>query len=874
MAYQNINQYVKSKLYLQPVLQISDISLANDERQYNEEVVFSPLIIGANDGDVLPVKIDLNFSGSSQKIDLPFGEYKRENVIVSENYYNPYDYILDCFSGKSICDIGLTGTDNGLVTGMTGQSISYSEGLLDDSEKFDRLKFDRRLKLFQVTGYTNHPNHRFSGITAETAYEMVSYTANTVGVYNELYGGFYQGFYELFGYNYKILPERYTKGWTVEMTLKPRIYNQYSTPSGKTTLNQYYPNNSGIFFYLGTRAENKYWHFAQGKNPTDPDYDRVTKRLKDLTTCDCTTLNPGYSTNSTSHFDLSVSGATIQVGQDLLWTSGDTCVVYHNELAFLTGNVIGYSAETSSLQFVTTYRVGKGDFQYWIVDKLNFLEYNNSDCYFVYPPTGVTDYHYTESPCCPDEPQVPVAEQDAAYNGMSNALAIRFSGDPTNPKICIRTLTMTGDCITSGSCETTGFESQTGYSINNYCTTKRIYDECSGTTYSLDEHWVLIDVVFERNTALDECDLVYLGGLGVISNLVFTASTDSNSVSLISPPITHYQLNPEKEELVQLNNEWLLEKGFRKGKFKIFVNGKLFETFDNVEEIIPRGLYGHKETQVGVPFNISWGGGTQGLHENLIFSAIPTTDLNYYVQDPELFPPNILSGTSLSALTTNILIEQNFAGTFDGGISSFSMYAKPLTIPEIQHNARILEPKYDFLNAYCFTCLDSTPTATPTNTPFQTPTNTRTPSVTPTNTKTPTVTPTNTKTPTVTPTNTTTPTNSQTPTNTPSNTITQTPTKTVTPTNTPSVTPSQSGFVSYAYTNLGTGGSNPEACSEGGTTFYGIRASFSGLQIGDILYIDTNLNTPTTGFGFVSNGIIYYQIDGGTGEITSISSLC
>ena len=71
MAYQNINQYVKSKLYLQPVLQISDISLANDERQYNEEVVFSPLIIGANNGNILPVKIDLNFSGSSQKIDLP-----------------------------------------------------------------------------------------------------------------------------------------------------------------------------------------------------------------------------------------------------------------------------------------------------------------------------------------------------------------------------------------------------------------------------------------------------------------------------------------------------------------------------------------------------------------------------------------------------------------------------------------------------------------------------------------------------------------------------------------------------------------------------------------------------------------------------------
>lgn len=760
MAYQNINQYVKSKLYLQPVLQISDISLAADEREYNEEVVFSPLIIGANDGDVLPVKIDLNFSGSSQKINLTFGDYKRENVIISENYYNPYDYILDCFSGKSICDIGLTGTDNGLVTGMTGQSISYTEGLLPDNTKFDRLKFDRRLKLFQVTGYTSHPNHRFSGITAETSYEMVSYTANTIGTYNELYGGFYQGFYELFGYGYKILPERYTKGWTVEMTLKPRIYNQYTTPSGKTTLNSYYPNNSGIFFYMGTRAENKYWHFAQGTNPTDPNYDRVTKRLLGLSTCDCKTLNLGYSTNSTSQFDLGVSGATIQVGQDLLWASGDTCVVYHNEIAFLTGNVIGYTASTNSLQFVTTYRVGKGDFKYWIVDKLNFLEYNNSDCYFVYPPTGVTDYHYTESPCCPDEPQVPVPEQDAAYNGMSNALAIRFSGNPTNPKICIRTLTMTGDCITSGSCETTGYESQTGYSINNYCTTRRIYDDCSGTTYSLGENWVLVDVSFERNTALDECDLVYLGGLGVISNMVFTASTDSNSVSLISPPITHYQLNPETEELVQLNNDWLLEKGFRKGKLRIFVNGKLFETFDNVEEIIPRGLYGHKETQVGVPFNISWGGGTQGLHENLVFSAIPTTDLNYYIQDPELFPPNILSGTSLSAFTTNILIEQNFAGTFDGGISSFSMYAKPLTIPEVQHNARILKPKYNFLNPFCLNCIDSTPTPTPsitptlTITPTNTPSNTvsgtltPTPSLTRTQTPTPSITPTLTRTPT------------------------------------------------------------------------------------------------------------------------------
>ena len=66
MAYQNINQYVYNKWYLAPVREISDLSLASDERDYNEEVIFSPYVIGVNDGDVMPIKIDLNFSGSNQ----------------------------------------------------------------------------------------------------------------------------------------------------------------------------------------------------------------------------------------------------------------------------------------------------------------------------------------------------------------------------------------------------------------------------------------------------------------------------------------------------------------------------------------------------------------------------------------------------------------------------------------------------------------------------------------------------------------------------------------------------------------------------------------------------------------------------------------
>jgi len=800
MAYQNINQYVYKKWYLTPFLEVTDLSLASDERDYNEEVIFSPLIIGSNDGNVLPVKFDLNFSGSNPGFILEYGDYNYDNVLVSENYYNPENIALDCFSAKTICDIGLTGTDNGLVTQMTGETIQFTQGLVPESEKFERLIFDRRLKMFQVTGYTWEPNTRFSGVSAGTMYEVISYSANSVGIYHELYGGFYQGFYELFGYDYKILPERYPKGWTVEMTLKPRFTNEYEPSSGQTTLNQYYPNNAGIFFYMGTRAENKYWHHAAGTNPTDPNYVRVTEELTGITTCACVDLYTGYTTSSTTVFNLSTSGQTLEVTPNLLWAAGDDVLVYHNEVQYVIGVVLGYTAQTGSLQYQTISRVGRGDINFSIVTKVGYLSYAHSNCVLVYPPTGTTDTHYQVDTCCCQPPPPPVPEHNPIYDSMSNALAIKFSGDPHNPKICVRTLTMTGDCIFTGSCETLGPESVTGYSINNFCSTRGIYDDCSGTTYDQQEHWVLVDAVFERYTWLDFCDLYYRGGLGTITIDPYTASTNQNSVSLISPPITHYRLTPVKEELVELNNLWLLEKYYRKGKLKLYVNGKHFHTFDDFEEIIPRGLFGHKETQVGVPFNISWGGGTQGLHENLIFSALPETT-NYYIQDPEAFPSNILSGTSLSALTTNILIEQNFAGTFDGAISTFGMYAKPLSVPEIQHNARILKDKYDLLNPYCLDCTTITPTPTPTIslTPSITPTKTVTPTV--TSTVTPTITPTSGLTPTVTPTNTVTPTVTSTltptPTPTPSvtstitPTITQTPTVSPTRTQTPTVSPTR-----------------------------------------------------------------------------------
>jgi hypothetical protein len=140
----------------------------------------------------------------------------------------------------------------------------------------------------------------------------------------------------------------------------------------------------------------------------------------------------------------------------------------------------------------------------------------------------------------------------------------------------------------------------------------------------------------------------------------------------------------------------------------------------------------------------------------------------------------------------------------------------------------------------CFTL-----TPTPTNTSTNTPTPSNTPTVTPTTTSTPTQTPTVTQT------------------------VTNTPSISVSPTQTAS--PTQSiGYYTYL---LGTGLTIPDACSDFTTapnTLYAPISGGVGPNVGEYLY--TIAGTPPTNVapnGFYSNGIGWYEISGGNGQITS-----
>jgi hypothetical protein len=83
-----------------------------------------------------------------------YGDYFTGNTLVSLNYYNPNNDNLDCYTASTLCDIGLTGIDNGLTTQISGETLYYTMGLFTGTSKWDRYHYDRRMKLISVTSNT------------------------------------------------------------------------------------------------------------------------------------------------------------------------------------------------------------------------------------------------------------------------------------------------------------------------------------------------------------------------------------------------------------------------------------------------------------------------------------------------------------------------------------------------------------------------------------------------------------------------------------------------------------------------------------------------------------------------------------------------
>jgi len=164
---------------------------------------------------------------------------------------------------------------------------------------------------------------------------------------------------------------------------------------------------------------------------------------------------------------------------------------------------------------------------------------------------------------------------------------------------------------------------------------------------------------------------------GSIGYRLLTLSADCQSVEIIEEySISGMVTSDQWEHIVVkwINNDEYTEcdrtkSDPRKGKFKFYVNSYLIFTSKELDEFIPKRLYEIQEKQIGVPYNISIGGGTQGLLESMTFDGQDPADLG-------------------------LVIEQNFAGSFIGDISTFKLFDKNLSWCEIKDIYNNTKAKY------------------------------------------------------------------------------------------------------------------------------------------------------------------------------------
>lgn len=474
--------------------------------------------------------------------------------------------------GYNFDTFGLVGLDNG--------QILYDK----DPDDYDNSKLVNLL-----TGMTLNiqPNQtsllmtKVSGSTGQYVYPTeISFNEELNSNTLKLCGGFYQGFYKIDGSTYEVLPNRTPKGWVADFHLKKEL--ECDGVSG-TTLNDIYPNNKGFFFYLGTRAENKFWNIFEGNNTGCTINCETEFGCSDVVTNFCSKLKEIDISlyDDETGFSIFLNPPLLDVkeidNQFLIYgraskDGNSRCGGLRDNSAFGKETACSFSGGTI---FVSEYRVKKTntDNQFLIYGRAS--KDGNSRCGNLKDNPN----YGKETACSFSGDSEVILELDKDLDIIDNTLGFRIKDDGS---IGYRTLKVTGYCVD-----------------DTYITGVTVYEEYSQPGLISDSEWSKVTIRYVSDEIYNETELKCL------------------------PP--------------------------RKGKFMIYVDCKLKTIFNDVDEFVAKRLDDHYLKQVTVPYNISVGGGTQGLLEHMTFDGQDESDLG-------------------------LNIEKNFAGSFIGEISDFKFF--------------------------------------------------------------------------------------------------------------------------------------------------------------------------------------------------------
>ena len=570
---------------------------------------------------------------------------------------NSYSWDEAIASGYTLHNISYTGVDNGLFKFRKDRISNKDFFKLFQENSFEIPEDDKRLKL-----------HVVSGSTLQYDYPLQFEECDV-----KLNGGFFQGFFKTECNKYQVLPSNFKEGDNIyfEFTLKKCDLE----PESDKTLNDKYPENKGIFFYIGTRAENK-WIYMYDEKDVDGLEDCYELGVDDFVEggeIDKNTYIVGYFDNPNPDYD----------GYDPFELGDYTNYNYYDDELYADDYCdwndmddyleIDYRKQPKIIDEDEPHRTLT-----WCCKE----EYDTTlkpffkgcGCPVVYKQVKrKKNEDYDPNPLKPND------EFGFDYVGDFDGLpTLEESQSYLEPELDIADFeyeTDNGFKLSEGN-QYYFYTDNKFLFFNRTATGKTIHDWIEGTQFMYfgrksqftGNLFILMNrtktgyTVSTIDELRDQSANDYNPYTDLYNNALAFRITDNGEIGYRMLVKDCNKEGRDKTSIIEgysFENvipdcEWAtvnVRLQFFMGKMKImfYVNGKLVYISQDLPEIKLKALSELYEKQEGVPYNISIGGGTQGLAE--------TIQRNYMLNPTRTYP-----------------IEKNFAGSFIGYIRSFKIY--------------------------------------------------------------------------------------------------------------------------------------------------------------------------------------------------------
>jgi len=254
-------------------------------------------------------------------------------------------------TGIELPDWGLCSVDNGythidwdtdnLLDIFTGTTLTIAED-------------DKRFFMKPVDGffYCNPPIDYSISIEEESGKKFIKAD-----------GGFYQGFYKLYlpshtDMKYQTMYNRVEQYESYEFVIRPRNIVK------DNTLNYYFPDNIGFFYFKGVRAENKWWYYSNKVNMTN--YENLKKELLENGLCNLSDiLDPEELAKEKSLYETLMTSDGV-----LLNTPNFTEFETDNKYLFFNRTCCGFMAKDGDLipdSIMVGYQEKNKDLNYYLL---------------------------------------------------------------------------------------------------------------------------------------------------------------------------------------------------------------------------------------------------------------------------------------------------------------------------------------------------------------------------------------------------------------------------------------------------------------------------------------------------------------------------